>query len=111
MKSAAMIRWRCLARSGPAYLEVMPRGTSKRTAAERLGEYFGISRENMVAFGDSFVDLELLQYAGLGVAMGNAPQKVKEAVGRVTASNDEEGIYIALRHLRFDTPTKRSGEV
>ncbi len=95
-----------LARSGLTYLEVMPGGTSKRTAAERLGEYFGISSENMAAFGDNFVDLELLQYVGLGVAMGNAPREVREAVGRITTSNDEEGIYIALRHLRFDTPKK-----
>lgn len=96
-----------LARSGPTYLEVMPRGTSKRTAAERLGEYFGMSRESMAAFGDNFVDLELLRYVGLGVAMGNAPHEVKEAVGRVTTSNDEEGIYIVLRHLRFSAPKQK----
>lgn len=93
-----------LVRSGPIYLEVMPKDISKRTAAERLGEYFSVARENMVAFGDNFVDLELLRYAGLGVAMGNAPQEVRQAVGRATASNDEEGIYIALRHLRFSVP-------
>lgn len=62
----------------------------------------------MVAFGDNFVDLELLQYAGMGVAMGNAPQEVRQAVGRATASNDEEGVYIALRHLRFRAP-KQAG--
>lgn len=52
------------------------------------------------------MDLELLQYVGLSVAMGDAPHEVKEAVGRVTTSDDEEGIYIALRYLRFDTPKK-----
>lgn len=93
-----------LARSGPIYLEVMPKDISKRTAAKRLGEYFSVTRESMVAFGDNFVDLELLRYAGLGVAMGNAPQEVRQAMGRITASNDEEGIYIALRHLRFSAP-------
>ena len=93
-----------LSRSGPIYLEVMPKGVSKRTAAERLGEYFGVAGERMAAFGDNFVDLELLRYAGLGVAMGNAPPEVRQAADQVTASNDGEGIYLALRRLRFSAP-------
>lgn len=95
-----------LARSGFAYLEVIPKEISKQTAVERLGVYFGVSREGMAAFGDSFVDLKLLQYAGLGIAMGNAPQEVKEAIGWVADSNDEERIYITLQHLRFSAPEK-----
>lgn len=43
-----------------------------------MGEYFSVARENMVAFGDNFVGLELLRYAGMGVAMGNAPQEVRQ---------------------------------
>lgn len=97
-----------LVRSGPIYLEVMPKDVSKRTAAAQLGEYFGVTRERMAAFGDSFVDLELLRYVGLGVAMGNAPREVRQAVGRVTASNDEEGIYAALRRLQFSAPKGRT---
>lgn len=90
-----------LVRSSPAYLEVMPMEASKREAVERLREHYGVSRESVVAFGDNFVDLEMLRYAGLGVAMGNAPDPVKEAADRVTTSNDEEGVYLVLKNLRF----------
>lgn len=91
-----------LVRSSATYLEVMPGNISKRTALEKLQVHYRIGNEKMVAFGDHFVDLEMLRYAGLGVAMGNAPEEVKQAADRITASNDEEGIYIVLRHLKFD---------
>ena len=71
-----------LVRSGPTYLEVMPQGVSKRKAVERLQEYYGVSQAEIVAFGDNFVDLDMLQYAGLGVAMENAPEPVKEAAAK-----------------------------
>lgn len=69
-----------------------------------VGRILQCDKREIVAFGDNFVDLELLQYAGLGVAMGNAPQEVKQAVGRVTIPNNVEGIYTALQHLRFSAP-------
>lgn len=94
------------ARSGPTYLEVMPQGTSKRAAVEALQAHYGLSREETVACGDNFVDMDMICYAGLGVAMGNSPDPVKEAADRVTASNDEEGIYIALKNLKFKAPPK-----
>jgi len=80
------------------------KGISKRTAVEYFQCYYQVSREQLVAFGDHFVDLEMLQYAGLGVAMGNAPDEVKQAVDRTATSNDEEGIYITLQHLKFCSP-------
>lgn len=90
-----------LARSGPTYLEIMPKEVSKRRAVERFQEYYGVSQAEIAAFGDSFVDLEMLRYAGLGIAMGNAPDEVQRAVDRVTTSNDEEGIYLVLKTLKF----------
>ena len=95
--------------SGAAYLEVLPGGVSKRTAMETLQAYYGLEREAVVACGDHFVDLEMLRCAGLGIAMGNAPEAVKRAADRVTASNDEEGVYIALKSLRFSPPPGRTG--
>ncbi len=59
-----------------------------------------------MAFGDSDVDVDMLQCCGLGVAMGNATRQAKEAADFVTASNDEEGIYIALNSLRLKAPGK-----
>ena len=90
-----------LVRSGGTYLEVMPKGMSKRIALEKLQAYYNVDREGLVAFGDHFVDLDMLCYAGLGVAMGNAPDEVKKAADRVTTSNDEEGIYFVLKSLRW----------
>ena len=69
-----------------------------------LLQHYGLSADQAVAFGDSDVDADLLQYCGLGVAMGNAPRQVKEAADYVTASNDEEGVYIALNSLRMKAP-------
>ena len=94
-------------RSSPTYLEVMPQENSKRAAVETLQTYYGLSREETVACGDSFVDEGMIRYAGLGVAMGNSPAPVKEAADRVTASNDEEGIYIALKNLKFKAPSSQ----
>lgn len=87
--------------SGATYLEVTQQGVSKRTAVQALQEHFHLDRENIVACGDHFVDMEMLQYAGLGIAMGNAPEEVQEAADQITASNDEDGVYIALKRLKF----------
>lgn len=94
------------ARSGTIYLEVLAKGISKCTAMEKLRTYYGVDTERVVAMGDYFVDLEMLRHAGLGIAMGNAPDAVKEAAARVTASCDEEGVYIALKNLRFTPPAQ-----
>jgi len=88
-------------RSGPTYLEVTAKGVSKRDAVEKLQTYYQISKEEIVACGDNYVDLEMLRYAGLGIAMGNAPDEVKQAANIVTASNQQGGVYIALKNLRF----------
>lgn len=90
-----------LLRSGPIYLEVTAKGVSKRDAVEKLCIRYGLGREVVVACGDNFVDLEMLRYAGLGIAMGNAPEEVKRAADFVTASNQEEGVYIALKSLHY----------
>ncbi|MCI9364347.1 MAG: HAD family phosphatase [Oscillospiraceae bacterium] len=90
--------------SGPTSLEVLKKGISKKTAAEYLQKHYNIPRERIVACGDQMVDLEMLEYAGFGIAMGNAPEQVKNAADCVTASNKEEGVYIALRRLRFKPP-------
>ena len=94
------------ARSGTIYLEVLAKGISKCTAMEKLRTYYGLDAEQVVAMGDYFVDLEMLRHAGLGIAMGNAPDAVKEAAARVTTSCDEEGVYIALKNLSFTPPAQ-----
>ena len=91
-------------RSKATYLEILPPESTKGSAAKVLLEHFDLSPKQAVAFGDSDVDVDMLQYCGLGVAMGNAPKSVKEAADYVTASNDEEGVYIALNSLRLKAP-------
>ena len=97
-------------RSNSTYLEILPPEATKGSAAQVLLEHYGLSAKQAVAFGDSDVDVDMLQYCGLGVAMGNAPRQVKEAADYVTASNDEEGIYIALNSLRLKAPGGRKME-
>ena len=91
-------------RSKATYLEILPQESTKGSAAQVLLAHYGLSAKQAVAFGDSDVDVDMLQYCGLGVAMGNAPKQVKDAADYVTASNDEEGVYIALNSLRMKAP-------
>lgn len=93
--------------SGPTYLEVLTGSASKRTAMETLCRHLGVDPRSVVALGDYYVDIEMLRGAGLGIAMGNAPEAVKRAAAGVTASNDEEGVYIALKNLHFRPPVRR----
>jgi len=91
-------------RSKSTYLEVLPLESTKRSAAQVLLAHYGLEAERAIAFGDSDVDVDMLQFCGFGVAMGNASRQVKEAADYVTASNDEEGVYIALTGLRLKAP-------
>ena len=61
-----------------------------------LGRMLGVSRKEMIAIGDSYNDISMLEYAGLGVAMGNAPDNVKSHAGFITGSNDEDGVAEAV---------------
>ncbi|MDQ7820244.1 MAG: Cof-type HAD-IIB family hydrolase [Armatimonadota bacterium] len=78
--------------SEDTYLEVLPQGSSKGAALQWMARHLGIPLEQVVAVGDNLNDLEMIQVAGLGVAMGNAPADLKAAADVVTASNDEEGL-------------------
>ena len=61
----------------------------------------GIAREETMAFGDGENDMDMLQYVGVGVAMGNAPENVKKIADYVTDSVDEDGIWKALTAFRM----------
>ena len=91
-------------RSKPEYLEILSPESTKRSATQALLDHYGLEARRAVAFGDSDVDVDMLQYCGLGVAMGNASRQVKEAADYVTASNDQEGVYIVLNSLRMKAP-------
>lgn len=79
-------------RSEPYFLEIMPRGIDKAQSLGRLLETIGLSKEQMIACGDGYNDLTMVQYAGLGVAMENAVLPLKNIADYITLSNNEDGI-------------------
>lgn len=86
-------------RSAPFFIEVMAQNVDKAASLQKLCEYLGLTNENMIAFGDGFNDISMIKFAGLGVAMGNAQDVVKEAANEITLSNDEDGIYETLKRV------------
>lgn len=83
-------------RSEPYFLEILPRGIDKAQSLERLLETLGLSREQMIACGDGYNDLSMIQYAGLGVAMENAVLPVRLAADYITASNNDDGVALVV---------------
>ena len=88
-------------RSAPFFLELPPKGIDKAQSLQRLLTHLGLERESLMAFGDGFNDLSMIQFAGQGVAMSNAVEEVKSIADFVTTSNEEDGIAHALEHLLF----------
>jgi hypothetical protein len=87
--------------SHPSYLENTNALASKQQGAAFLLEQFGYKQHEMVAIGDSFNDIDMIRYAGVGIAMGNANEKVKQAADWVTKTNDQDGVAHALSQI-FD---------
>lgn len=86
-------------RWNPLFTDIVPNGVSKKTGIKQMLHYFGIHPEETMAFGDGGNDIEMLRYAGIGVAMGNASDEVKYAADYITTCVDEEGITTALKHF------------
>ena len=79
-------------RSEGFYLEMMPLGVDKAYGVSKLLERLGYRRTQMVCCGDGFNDLPMIEYAGLGVAMANAPEALKEKADYIAPSCDEDGL-------------------
>ena len=78
--------------SRPIFLEFVDVNASKAIALERLRAYFGIKQSEIIAVGDGANDISMIEYAGLGIAMDNASQVVKQKADYITLSNDEDGV-------------------
>lgn len=74
------------------FLEVLAYGINKGSALEWLCNKKGIKREEVIAFGDNYNDIEMIEYAGIGVAIGNAEEDVKRKSDYVCLTNDEDGV-------------------
>lgn len=79
-------------RSEPFFIEIMPKNVDKASSLDKMLETIGMTRENVICCGDGFNDVSMIKYAGIGVAMGNAQQAVKEVADYITSTNDEDGL-------------------
>ena len=79
-------------RSEPFFVEIMPKNVHKATSLEKLLKYLDMDVKDLIACGDGFNDLTMIDYAGGGVAMGNAQQIVKDHADYITLTNDEDGL-------------------
>ena len=84
------------ARWSPDFTDMLPSDGGKAVGIKKMLEYFGFKREESMAFGDEENDLDMMQYVGIGVAMGNAADSVKALADYVTADIENDGIYKAL---------------
>ena len=88
-----------LTRFMPMCFDAMPAGGGKDAGIKAVLDYENIHPEEIMAFGDGHNDLSMLSYAGIGIAMGSAEQRVKDKADYVTASVDDDGIFQALKHF------------
>lgn len=83
--------------STPVFIEVMNKDASKGNALRGLADELGLTADEIMTLGDQGNDLTMIEYAGMGVAMGNAIDEVKEAANAVTLTNAEDGVAAAIR--------------
>jgi Cof subfamily protein (haloacid dehalogenase superfamily) len=77
-------------------LDILNAGCSKGHALRRWTEHHDIPRESVMAIGDNFNDIEMLEFAGIPVVMGNATDELKNNGWRVTLGNDQDGVALAV---------------
>ena len=80
-------------------VDIIPAHWGKAKGMEKVLEHYGLERSQSMAFGDGANDANMLEYAGIGVAMGNAAQAAKEAADYVADSCENDGVVSALRHF------------
>ena len=83
-------------------VDILNRGCSKGHALERWAHHRGIPREQVMAIGDNYNDVEMLEYAGRPVIMGNASTDLRQRNWKVTLANDSSGVAAAIEELVFD---------
>lgn len=88
-------------RSEPFLLEILPPKVDKAFALQKLLDILGYRREELLACGDGYNDVTMLELAGMGVAMANATEPAKEAADFITMTNDEDGVAYAVKKFCF----------
>jgi 5-amino-6-(5-phospho-D-ribitylamino)uracil phosphatase len=80
-------------------IEIIKSGLNKAVGLKKAADYFQIPAERIIAFGDEDNDLEVLEYAGRGIAMGNAVDQIKAVADDVTLTNEEDGVGAYLENI------------
>ena len=70
----------------------MPKGLSKGNSLLEIAEYYNMEQKDIIAFGDQMNDKTMIEIAGVGIAMANAIEAIKEIADYITLSNDEDGV-------------------
>ncbi|QAS51638.1 Cof-type HAD-IIB family hydrolase [Halobacillus litoralis] len=73
-------------------IEIVRAGMNKAVGLDKIARYFHIPKDRVIAFGDEDNDFEMIEYAGVGVAMGNAINELKDIANHVTHTNEQNGI-------------------
>ena len=89
-------------KSAPFFLEFLHKQSNKGIGVKALADYFSIPAEQVMCVGDAGNDCHMIKYAGLGVAMGNATDDIKEIADYVTLSNTESGVAKAIQKFVLD---------
>lgn len=85
-----------MVKSAPFFYEILNKNATKGEAVKELAELLKIEPHEVMAIGDNENDLSMIEFAGTGVAMGNAVQSVKEIANKITKTNDEDGVSYAI---------------
>ncbi|MNY40960.1 putative phosphatase [compost metagenome] len=88
-------------KSKPTYLEIMAQKVQKSSAMMSLLESYHVTKQEIIAIGDNYNDIDMIHFAGLGAAMGNSPDEVKAAADIITISNDEDGVKDVIEKYFF----------
>ncbi len=96
-----------LTHSSPHNLEVMHRGVNKVVALRMYCKHLGIDQSEVMAIGDSLNDIEMLRWAGLGIAMGNAEEAVRRAANHVTQPIEADGVARAIDRFILSVSQRR----
>ena len=82
-------------------IDIISKDGGKANGIQKVLEFYGMTKKEIIAFGDSDNDMDMLEFAGIGVAMGNAEESVKAVADYVTTDIDEDGIWNACKHFEL----------
>ena len=91
--------------SRPTFLELNNPDGNKGVALKVLAEKLGLSRDELIAIGDNQIDASMIEYAGLGAAVGNALPEIKDIADYISADNNNEGVTEVIEKFIINEET------